>query len=630
MEITKELLEYLFELDETIPQKLRWKNRLRRGSNIKIGMPAGALLKNGKYKIKLEGKYYYNEDFVNILLNNSSLIIIDEFFNKSGGLIYKNIKRISKENIKEIEKLTHFLQFNPNINQRLIAIKQGYKEHPICPICNKNYVSYNSDRQKLFSICCSKECMHKHIKNKNNSYLNKYKLIEKIPSKQETIKFFENNLSEFLKGTFYGYLLLKKFPEYKKALNEYTTFKGKDTGKIHELLNGIKTCKYCDKRTYFKSLKNGFGDLCIEHRNKQISRKVAEDKVKKALDLLNSFEKISEYQILKIPNKLNDNFILKHNKCGGSFNIKLASKLKNYNLRCKICENNIISNPEIDIVNWLKNYNVKIEQQFKIKNKRIDIFLPNYNLCIEHHGLMDHSYGKSSYKRFHNFESENSNKHLHRLELCERNGYTLFQIFGNEWKNEIKKEIWKSLILSKINKNYKISLEECSLVELDKKSIKEFFNNNHLKGYVKSNYNCGYVINNEIMLAMIFKQIKENLYEMSYCFKNYFEIVDGIRELLNHFKTIFVNKDIIFKKDKRWDEIDIENFGFILKSKNLPSCYYFKKENKLFTENYFNKRYKHLELYNQKLSMKENMYNNGYRSIYDAGYDIYQWNNNYV
>jgi len=78
MEITKELLKYLFELDETIPQKLRWKNRLRRESNIKIGMPAGVLLKNGKYKIKLEGKYYYDEDFVNILLKNSSSLIIME------------------------------------------------------------------------------------------------------------------------------------------------------------------------------------------------------------------------------------------------------------------------------------------------------------------------------------------------------------------------------------------------------------------------------------------------------------------------------------------------------------------------------------------------------------------------
>ncbi len=126
--------------------------------------------------------------------------------------------------------------------------------------------------------------------------------------------------------------------------------------------------------------------------------------------------------------------------------------------------------------------------------KEIDVFLPEHNIGVEHHGLYWHSFAAGGDKK----------KHREKYELATKAGIRLFQIFEDEWIN--KREIVKSMVLNAIGlTSQKIYARNCRLVELDKqnkKSFEEFFDNNHIAGNVRFDWALGLESDGELVCAI--------------------------------------------------------------------------------------------------------------------------------
>lgn len=288
---------------------------------------------------------------------------------------------------------------------------------------------------------------------------------------------------------------------------------------------------------------------------------------------------------------------------------------------------------QTDIYNYVKSiYNGKVE----INNRKIiqplelDIYVPEKKIAIEFDGLLYHSYGKSEYAIYNNLE-ENKKEHLTKTELCEKQGIQLFHIFENEWIDINKRNIWKSVIKNKLGLiTNKIYARKCEIKKIDDLAKKNFLNDNHLQGNCSSSINLGLFYNNELVSIMTFGKSRfsdEYKYELlRFCNKINTIVVGSASKLLKHFIKQY-GKNIISYANRRWSIGSLyEKIGFIFFINREPNYFYFKtNENILYSRIKFQKHKlkKLLAIYNEDLTETENMYNNGYRKIFDCGNKVY-------
>ena len=108
-------------------------------------------------------------------------------------------------------------------------------------------------------------------------------------------------------------------------------------------------------------------------------------------------------------------------------------------VRCS-CKSRWRSKYEDEIYDFINSLNLKctIIKNYKIQKREIDIYLPEYNLGIDFHGIYWHSEC-----------NVDKNYHLDKLNFMKNNNIRFIQIFQNEW--ELKRTIVKSLIKNIFN-----------------------------------------------------------------------------------------------------------------------------------------------------------------------------------
>lgn len=317
------------------------------------------------------------------------------------------------------------------------------------------------------------------------------------------------------------------------------------------------------------------------------------------------------------------------------FNIRSDNSYA-FKKKFNITENNKknMSKPQEELVEYIKSiYNKNIiTDSWKLLNRlELDLYLPEENLAIEFNGLMFHSYGKSQYSIFNNYKDEKANKHLKKTELCEDLGIQLLQIFGDEWDDPIKQDIWKSILTIKLNlSSKKINARDCILQKISNKEASIFLKNNHLQGYKASLINYGLYHNNELVYVMTFGKSRFNKnynWELiRACSLKYTIIRGGFSKLLTTFKKEYKGS-IISYGNRRWTYKNKNVYKNNLINISKPNYFYFNpKEKKLYSRQQFQKHKlkNKLEIFDANLSETENMYNNGYRKIYDCGNLVYE------
>ena len=297
---------------------------------------------------------------------------------------------------------------------------------------------------------------------------------------------------------------------------------------------------------------------------------------------------------------------------------------------CQICSNSK-STGEEEILKFLKeicNENIESRNRNVIKPQELDIFIPSKNIAIEFDGLRWHS----------ELFNKDKNYHLHKTELCKKNGITLIHIFEDEWiyyKDIVKEKLRH--ILKVDNNKKKIYARNCFVKEISKKETNLFLLKYHIQGYSKSTVNYGAFFENELVGVMQFKKTNnKNEWELTRFASNYNYICCGVGgKLFSHFVKNYNPEKIKSFADRRWT-VDEENnlytkIGFKLYKTLSPDYKYINIKNQQKRIHKFNFRKQILhKKYGFPLTMTETEMTEklGYYKIYDCGLLKYVWKKN--
>ena len=249
----------------------------------------------------------------------------------------------------------------------------------------------------------------------------------------------------------------------------------------------------------------------------------------------------------------------------------------------------------------------------------LDIYIPEKKLAIEFNGIFWHSQDKKG-----------KNYHKNKTDGCNGKGIQLLHIFENEWADENKKEIWKSVIRNKLGiYEKKIGARKTKLGYVSKNESDIFLEENHLQGSCNSSYQLG-LYDDGLICLMTFGKSRYNKgaeWELlRFVSKKGYKVIGGASKLLKYFRNKYSGK-IISYANKRWSNGDLyEKIGFDYIHDSSPNYFYYKNGSLILESRIKYQKHKLkniLDVYDEKLSESKNMENNGYNSIYDSGNKVY-------
>lgn len=289
---------------------------------------------------------------------------------------------------------------------------------------------------------------------------------------------------------------------------------------------------------------------------------------------------------------------------------------------CQLCANESVystSSAEKEIAEFIReNITDEVLSNYRgFENTEFDVYIPSKKLAIEYDGIYWHSSdSKDTDAHFKNF-------HVKKTNIAEKYGINLLHIFENEW-NE-KKDIWKSVILTKLGKNKKIHARQCKVVTVSFSSAKAFCEENHLQGHTPFFVAYGLELGDELVSVITIGKARysDADYEiLRFCNKKGISVVGGFSKLFANINECGV---FVSYANRRWSNGNLyEQSGFIKKHIS-PPCYYYIKSNRLFHRSFFmkHKLSGKLEYFDANISEVDNMYANGYRRIWDCGNIVY-------
>jgi len=447
---------------------------------------------------------------------------------------------------------------------------------------------------------------------------------------------------------------------------------------LYDNLYGPGKCKYCSKETTFKNFIYGYLEFCSVNcsnhfkdysRTPEKNEKIQEKRKKTSLlkfgvecnlQLIdtakeknifsndNNSEKslkakeqkkqtmLERYGTTKtslqdyIQNRefLTEEYILQNFIKLGKFNCEAAMEFFN-------CSRTYFNKFNLPLAinkgeDWLfKLIGGKKNDRTLIKPLELDILSSDFKFCVEFNGLAFHSSGYSISSVFN--KPENKNYHLNKTDLVEAKGYQLFHIFENEFLDIKKRNIWTSIIKNKMLLNEKIHARKTSIKIVSSKESNTFLDQNHLQGAINSHIRLGLFYNDELVSLMTFGKSRFNRqyeYELlRFCSKKDFYIPGAGSKLLKYFEINYNPKSLISYANRRWSQGNLyKQLGFTFSHCTDPNYFYFlPKEKILYSRNQFQKHLlkDKLETFDENLSETQNMFNNGYRKIYDCGNLVY-------
>ena len=520
-------------------------------------------------------------------------------------LLTKN-KTLNSNKIKNVKET----------NEELYLIYNDI-EKPIC-ICGKPK-KFNSFKKGYFLTCGDKKCINNHPERIR-------KIQEKLPDdigKRRSDGLKKRTEEEIQKSTLKSkQTRLQKYNDENYVGSE----KAKQTNmKKYGVISYFKTKEFSKKAKQSKLLKYDDENYNNSKKRKATREKNKLDGVQYTINPIKNLDKLTKKYIED--NFIKDGFLDKFEfmiffNCKETFMYKKLKELCiNYKRTKSYSENEI---------NKIFDYIFEHNNREIIKPLEIDLFSEVFKFGIEYNGLLSHSSGNHKYYIFDTKE-EKQHYHINKTNLMEEKGYTLYHIFENEWLDESKKSIWVSIINDKLNKNNKIGARKCIIKEVPTKEARIFIDDNHIQGYNNSSIKIGLYYNNELMSIMTFGKSRydKNIeYELiRFCTKKGYTIQGGGTRLLKYFERKYKPKSLISYANRRWSQGNFyEKVGFIFSHNTVPNFFYFKIDEKvLWSRNKFQKhKLKDIfENFNPNLTGTENMYNNGYRKIYDSGNKVY-------
>lgn len=296
--------------------------------------------------------------------------------------------------------------------------------------------------------------------------------------------------------------------------------------------------------------------------------------------------------------------------------------------RCPKCYPKNSSHIEKEVAEFMSSfYHGKMDENTRnlIPPYEIDIYVPERKLAFEFDGLFWHSEQKLKQKHKERYY------HLTKTDLCEKTCVQLVHIFEDEW--EAKKDIVKSRIRNMLGEyDQTIYARKCTVKQILPSESVAFQDINHLQGGVGASVHLGLFNGDELVSVMTFGKLrrslgscrKEGRFELiRFCSRLGFHVIGGAGKLLRYFERNYNPVSIVSYADRRWSNGRLyAAIGFKLDHVSRPNYWYMDKRCNYRMHRFgFRKSVlkDKLEVFDESLSDKENMENNGYRYIYDCG-----------
>lgn len=359
--------------------------------------------------------------------------------------------------------------------------------------------------------------------------------------------------------------------------------------------------------------------LKVKENREYISEKIRKDHERKREEIIKNNN--INIEILEINNGFNTSFFCMDCKTNSTvsqsyFNKKIKIG-KNPCIECTPFER-FQSDGEIEVHDFIKeNYDGIIIKNYRgIKNKEIDIYLPDLSIGFEFDGIYFHS---------EIFKGKTGN--IEKKESLIKEGIKLYNIWEDDWNH--KKDIIKSRILSAIGKiPIKIYARSCDIRMVDKRTTKKFLEENHIQGYAPSTINIGLFHLDSIVSIMTFggkriiynQKSEEGVYEMiRFSNKKNHTVIGGATKLFKFFINSTEFKEIISYQDNSWGAGNLyKNLGFSIEKNPTPN-YYWCKGNIKFHRFNFRKDKLIKEGFDAKKTESDIMMERGYYKLWDYG-----------
>ena len=358
-----------------------------------------------------------------------------------------------------------------------------------------------------------------------------------------------------------------------------------------------------------------------------LKKRFSIEKVKNRIKAAHNFEPVMEtYKSINEPMK----FICKtHGEFWQRPNLQFSQ-----NQGCPKCKSN---KKEEFLLEIFKEYQINYiyNDRNLIKPLEIDILIPDFNFGVEHNGLFFHSFGINNWSATNNYHLLNKNRHLEKTIKMEEQDYQLFHIREDHLLDSKKKEIWKSVLLNKCGISYKMHARKLQVINLNDHQdfVKDFLEENHLQGSCPASIKLGLQDSKTGIVYSIMtfgkSRFDKNIeYELlRFCNLRYHNVRGAASKLLKTFERIYKPNSIVSYANRDWSQGGLYNcLGFTKINQTPPNYFYVDSNLKTYSRLSAQKhKLKNLlnENFNENLSERDNMINNGYRIYYDTGNLVY-------
>jgi len=283
---------------------------------------------------------------------------------------------------------------------------------------------------------------------------------------------------------------------------------------------------------------------------------------------------------------------------------------------------NKISAGQQELFNYIVSLkpNATMNYRSNYHNPEIDIFISDLNLGFEFTGLYWHS---ESVLLSNNKSPQRDHK---KQQYFAQQGIQLIEIFEDEWRD--KQDIVKSRVANILGKiTNKIFARQCIIREIDTKTARQFFQQNHLMSHGRSNFRVGLFYQDQLVSAMSF--CKNNLsrkiqgWELNrFASLCHYNVIGAASKLFYYFVKHIDPEEIVSYSDNRWSRGDLyDKLGFEKISNGTPNYWYFLPDQSRIHR--FNLRKTVND--HPDLTEVQNRQLQGYNRIWDCGSSKWIW-----
>lgn len=262
---------------------------------------------------------------------------------------------------------------------------------------------------------------------------------------------------------------------------------------------------------------------------------------------------------------------------------------------------------------------ISFKFEYPLERKRFDFILENQNIVIEIDPTYTHSNEPSIY-----YPEGNSDKYYHRNKtlLAEKHGLRCIHIF--DWDDAAS-------IVNMLADKSNIYARKCEVCFISESAASEFLDQYHLQKSVRGQVIClGLVYNGELVSVMTFGQPRyTNKYQLEllrYATAADLRIIGGASKLFQFFlKEVNPESIISYCNRAKFTGDVYTKLGFKLLRHNPPAKVW-SKDSEMITDILLHQRgYDQLfnTDYGKGTDNEELMRQNGWRSVYDCGQDVY-------